>query len=146
MFRTLACFLGLCLAMSAPPALACLPSLVECPLGDGRQATLYSHFATGVLFSESSADGTAPSRTVLVECQSRRALAIPEPQAQEARDYAAYELLTEALNSRAAVTLRQLALDIRALGVEAQIFTLPEGHCGCDLPAIDPDYVTCPGF
>ena len=137
---------AVCLALLASPALACLPPLTECPLGDGRYAVLYSHYGTGVLFSEYGPDPDAPGRTVLAECQSRRALAIPEPQEQEERDYAAYDLVAQALTSEEAVTLRQLALDIRALGVEAQIFTLPEGHCGCDLPGMEPEYFACPDF
>ena len=52
--------LAVCLALLASPALACLPPLTECPLGDGRYAVLYSHYGTGVLFSEYGPDPDAP--------------------------------------------------------------------------------------
>ncbi len=146
MFRTTAHSVTVCLSLAATPALACLPPLTECSLGDGRYATLQGYNASGVLFSEYSPDGTASNRTVLVECQSRRAVAIIDPEELEERDYDAYDLMADVLFSEAAVTLRQVARDIRALGVDAQIFTLPAGHCGCDLPAMEPEYFACPEF
>lgn len=146
MIRTAARSVALCLALAAAPALACLPPLTECSLGDGRYAVLQGHNGNGVLFSEYADDGAAPNRTVLVECHSRRAVAITDPEEPDERDYDAYDLMADALFSEATVTLRQIARDIRALGVDARLVTLPAGHCGCDLPAMEPEYFACPEF
>ncbi|MGI3186231.1 hypothetical protein [Nioella aestuarii] len=135
------------MAVLATPAMACVIPLPDCPLDGGGIAYLNGDNAGAVHFTEQHVvDGRTEARSVLVECTSRQGIAIEEPDSWDDRYYDAYDLMSDALFSEQAVTLRALTRDIRALGVEVQRITLPEGHCGCDLPNMPlPEYY-CPEF
>lgn len=131
-------------AMSAS---ACVIPLPECSLDGGGIALLNGDNAGAVHFTEQRiVDGRTEARSVLVECTSRQAIAIEEPESWDDPYYDAYDLMSDALYSEQAVTLRALTWDIRALGVEVERITLPDGHCGCDLPNMPPPEYYCPEF
>lgn len=128
-------------------ASACVIPLPECALDGGGIAYLNGDNAGAVHFTEQRViDGWTLARSVLVECTSRQGIAIEEPDSWDDPYYDAYDLMADAMYSEQAVTLRALTRDIRALGVEVQRITMPEGHCGCDLPNMPPPEYYCPEF
>lgn len=135
------------LACSAVPASACVIPLPDCSLEDGGIAFLNGYNAGAVHFTEQRViDGQTEARSLLVECTSRQGIAIVEPHSWEGPYYDAYDRMIDALYSEQAVTLRDLAREIRALGIEVDRITLPAGHCGCDLPDMPPPEFNCPEF
>ena len=135
------------LACSTVPASSCVVPLPECGVAGGGVAFLQGYDAGSVLFLEQRYEGgTTVARSVLVECSSRQAISMVEPYSWDDPYYDAYDLISEALHSEQAVTLRDLARDIRALGIEVDRITLPDGHCGCDLPEMPPPNYYCPDF
>ncbi|ABD54108.1 hypothetical protein Jann_1191 [Jannaschia sp. CCS1] len=85
-------------------------------------------------------------RYVVTECNTRSSLRITHPgdDADLSGYWAAETLLSDAMFDDAEQSLRALARATRRLGVETEHFTLPAGHCGCDLPSIQPPPSNCP--
>lgn len=127
-------------------AQACLIEPQSCETPNGGNAIFGGNEGAVVLFSEYG-PGDAHS-AVVVECESRHALAISPPNDHDWNDFwDAERLINDAVFDDQPHTFRQLARQIRReTGVEARAFTLPDGHCGCDLPQIAPPPVACPVF
>lgn len=83
---------------------------------------------------------------VVTECNSRSSLRITRPagDADPATYWEAESVLESAIYDEAEQSLRSLARQVGRMGIEADLFTLPVGHCGCDLPSIPREPSNCP--
>ncbi len=140
-----ACAIAVLAALGAGAAQACLVDPQSCAI-PGGQAYYSTHRGTAVLYRE-WLDGRDDSTLVVTECATRSSLAVLPPPGANA-DYGTYwaaeTLLSEAVTDDAPQTLRDLQRQVERLGVATRLYTLPAGHCGCDLPAIPPPSVDCP--
>lgn len=130
--------------LAAPAAQACAIQPQSCFPAVGVEAALGGSRGSVVVFDEYRAD--RPDAIVVVECNSRQSLAVDRPgdEATEAF-WDAGNLISDAAFDDAEQTLQQLARQIRRqTGLEARLFTLPAGHCGCDLPNIPRPPSNCP--
>ncbi|MEJ6392251.1 hypothetical protein V8J82_03235 [Gymnodinialimonas sp. 2305UL16-5] len=130
--------------LAAPAAQACVVEVQSCYPAADVHAEYGGHRDSVVLFSEYG-PGDA-HRSVVVECRTRQALSVqPDNPDDWGRFWDAEGIMSDAVYDDAAQTLRQVARQInRQTGIEAQLFTLPGSHCGCDLPAIPPPPTHCP--
>lgn len=128
--------------LAAPAAQACSIQPQSCGV-PGGVAYLNGENGAVVSFLEYVAD---TERHVVTECTTRSSLRITHPgdDADQAAYWAAEEVLIEAVYDDEEQTLRQLQRQITRMGVEVERFTLPAGHCGCDLPTMPRPPSNCP--
>ncbi len=133
------------LGLPAGPGMAqiCFGPPAACEISDGVLAAYVEHRGRVVVFEEI---GTGADRMIVTECNSRSSLAITRPSGDAIAGYfAAEDLIRRAVTDDMPQTLTDLADQItRETNTGTRIFILPQGHCGCDLPNIDPPPVTCP--
>lgn len=128
-------------------AQACVAPVQECTLPDGRVAQLSADRETAVAFFEYPAWGqSGPTYFTVVECNSRQGLLLQEPEMPDDNFYDAESLLIDAIHDDEETTLSELMRRVRRLGVEVERITLPQGHCGCELPELPVPYIECPSF
>jgi len=128
--------------LAAPAASACAIQPQSCTIPGGGVAYLDGFNGAVVVFSEYANEA---ERFVVTECNSRSSLGIVPPSGDDWSAYwAAQATISDAVFDEADQGLRDLADQIRQTGVETQVFTLPDNHCGCDLPRMPVPRSNCP--
>jgi hypothetical protein len=131
------------LALSCGVAQACAISPPSCTsASNGRMSTIYpaSTKSENVsLFYEAADFGEKPDTMFLIECKSRKGIKIKLPEDEDGwlppDDVLDY--LVEAATSEKSYTFSQIRAGLRALSQDSRMTTLPDGHCGCELPKMD---------
>ncbi len=115
----------------------------ECPTARGI-ASLEGHEGDLVQFREFLADmADYTSRLVLVNCSSRQGVMVMGIDQDWVSYNAASELFERAMQPGARFDPDRLFAQAQSQGFDATRVELSAGHCGCDLPNIEPQF-SCP--
>jgi hypothetical protein len=131
------------LALSCGMAQACVIDMPSCiSASNGLTSSRFVHSPVGTdvaLFYEYSAAEDGRGAMFLVECKSRKGVKINLSEGDEAWSPGSKvaDYLTEAATSEKTYSLSQIRADLRALGRDSRMTTLPAGHCGCELPKME---------
>jgi hypothetical protein len=132
---------GLLAVLQAPAASACAIAMPTCVSEvNGRLSSAHINppgVDNAVLFHEFDAKEQNPETLYLVECRSRRAVKMKLPAAGSEAVWKAEDYLTQVMISDEQVTLQDIRAELKGLGLQASLTTLPAGHCGCDLATME---------
>ena len=126
------------LAASAVGAMACVIDMPTCKVGtSGRFAQLAHSDLLGQsasVFEEYGFDGDDRRQVFIVECASRQGVSAEDLAGDSDTLGKAQDYLVEAALSERSFGLDEIRRKLERMGLSAARITLPDGHCGCDLP------------
>ena len=127
-------------AIAAGPGWGCAVEAPQCPIADGMVYLEAARGTTVFFLEQRGAD--LPPRAFLVDCRDSRGVMVTG--ADGILPIPALSVLSGAMEADAQPSGGAVRRELDALGVDAARVRLGAGHCGCDLPSLEPPPSSCP--